>query len=290
MSHPISHNAISSENIKNFCFLSISYLEKSLACLINIQAEEIRLINDNNNIKYNIELTNEVRRSLTNLSRLHILLLYKLEFIIKSYITEENESSLFTKKQTTNLCPQKHSTYDICTNYSDKLHISKKNDNDSNFAKLNKCRCLGRCKSKCFGRCLGIVTSVCDAFNGGIAIVQTCVGDTKSDETDQEFFCYSVMKQTKMQILSAFPSGLNLKIQKSSNGITTKIEGLGSIIIKERSHSDKNDIGSFIFTVYYDNDPEKSFFEMQIQAKNNPDYNHSSGKIYSKCSELLLQM
>jgi hypothetical protein len=287
------NNAISSENIKNFCFLSIAYLQKSFAMLINIQADEIRLMSKYNNtvVKYDITFANEVRRNLKNLSRLHILMLLRLEFLIKVNATDLEQSSLLAKNKTQVFSPQQSTTLDACKNHNNKLHFSNKNDGNSSLVKSYKrdleCICLG----KFHGRCLGNVTSACGSFYDGISIVQTCLGCKNLDELEQELFCYSAMKETKMLIFCAYPLSIKFTYEKFADGIAIKVEGLGCITLKERSCLDKNDVGSFIFTVYYNNDaPDKNNFEMQILAKSVCNLNHSSGKIYSKCSDLLLKI
>jgi hypothetical protein len=285
-------NTVISEDVIKSCILAIAYLEQSFSKLINIYADEIRLIGDYNeiNIQHMIALNDAVKRNLKNISRIHMLLLIKLEYIIKTASLDNiksidaEPSSVLAETQIPTVCS------------SPATAIMDKSTNNNKFEKIiikeNQPLIRKTCKCSLKGRGQGVVESRCDAFYSGIAIVQTGVSDDFLNRMEQkeEFLCYSVMQGTKMQIFIAYPKSLKFECLKTSNGISLKIEGLGSIIFKERTKQEKYDEGSFIFTVCHDDyESEKNTFEMIIEAKCNSDFNHISGKISTKCPELSLQ-
>jgi hypothetical protein len=287
--------AFLSEDVIKLCISSVAYLEQSFSKLINVQADEIRLIGENNelNIQQMIGLNNVIKRNLRNISRIHMLLMIKLEYIIKAATFDDDK---FIVAEPSSILSEAQTAENKIT--ETRLHITNtahKALNNDNFKKLIKNESQSLISEACIcsliGRGQGIVESLCDAFYDGIAIVQTGVSNAclYRAEQKEEFFCYSVIKGIKMQIFIAYPQSLKFECLKTASGISLKIKGLGSIIFKERAKPDKSDEGSFIFTVCHDEDePKKNTFEMMIEAKHNSDFNHISGKISTECLELTM--
>jgi hypothetical protein len=125
-----------------------------------------------------------------------------------------------------------------------------------------------------------------DPFKEGIAIIQVFINENYQKNTH---FCYTAMKGSRMLNFTAYPNTLQTAYEVSCGCKKMKIEGMGSIVMKERFQADRRDNGHFTCTICCDvNERRNNFFEMTIKATNT-DFNQKSGKIDAECSSLQIK-
>ena len=129
------------------------------------------------------------------------------------------------------------------------------------------------------GRALGFVSNTQDPFHRGIAIIQACVRAENSDKKDNILY-YSVHKDTVMQIHSVLPGSLKVERIAEINSGKLVIQGMGTILHRERCKPDVCDSGSFTITIHYSgNEFTADSLHVSVKAGKNPAFNHDSGKI-----------
>lgn len=249
--------------ISDYLF-SIAYMKTSTSKLLEAQAKIIRkfaegefpitqIIDKNERIKDQIEI----------LENLHRLLLDKFELIINSLEMREEIESKFENLNDL----QQEEQFKL-------LNI------DEPMALIFK------------GRGQGAIINRKDSFCNGLAIFQTYVSDTNHEDKER-FLSYSVMKGTKMLVLLADPEKMITKFTLDSEYQTIRIEGTGTIIIRERSKADISQTGKYLFNVRTKNGRDgfcaQMFFEIDVASNTNELSLHKSGLIESQSKSVVIE-
>lgn len=256
-----------------YCYLlSMAYMEAAVSKLLDAQAEEIRIISESGlTIEQITEFNENMQKNLNSLTKLHLIHLMKFDMFM-SFLSVQNtheeigsktESHGISEKQTNRQQPEVQIKQPIVNEYEPPTYVIK-------------------------GRGQGNVCNRSNPFCNGLAIFQVCLSNL-AYEKKESFFCYSVMKGTKMLVLLAAPESVKTEFILKPEYKTISATGTGMISMKERSKADIKQKGCFVFNLRVENTTDEPVtFVMSIQAVGNEDFNHESGQIESKASRVAI--
>lgn len=142
------------------------------------------------------------------------------------------------------------------------------------------------CECSLNGRGLGLVFNPDDEFFGGTAILQACVCVLCGCIKDS-LLCYSVKKGTILDTLTAFPESLIIECPSDQNPDRIVIKGIGTFVRIERPNNDISYVAGFELIVLDNGAWEvPASFHMIITVNGKPEFNHDSGLINAKSSNL----
>lgn len=268
---------IENESAVGYYLSSAAYLQAVVSKLLDAQAEEIHAVAENSSPTERVLGEGEsIIRNIDDCAKLHLLLLMKLE-LLNSMETAETKSDE-PETDTVGQLPER-GYGEIPPPQSGgrqneiQLVLSGGNEPVTYVFK---------------GRGQGFSTNRNDPFFNGLAIFQTCAYCVPG-KNSRSFFCYSIMRETRMLILTAFPDDIKteLKITPGKNQISVK--GEGSVVIREHAKADVRETGCFFFDlqIEYQGSVQVNF-TMRIQ-NNKKSIVHESGSIESRISKIIVE-
>ena len=253
---------------------SIALEEISLSELIDAETKKVKfIVGECGSKKASIQDLKDINRSVNqtikDVIKLQMLLQFKLENVLEIVCTTTSTS---TSTTTTSTSTTTTMTTTTASTTSCPTTTAKR-----------KCEC------SLTGRGQGCVSNPNDQFFGGTAVLQACVCELCGCIKDS-LLCYSVMKGTILETLIAFSGSLIIECPSEHNPNRIVIKGVGTAVRKEGSNN-ISEIGSFILTVWDDGAwLGADSFQMIITVEGKPEFNHDSGVVSAKNSDLIIRI
>lgn len=261
---------------------SIAYMQAAVSKLLEVQAKKFHILAKSElTITQMNEANERLKQQMKKIENIHLLLFNKFELITNS--PEVNVAQETAK-------PETESVSEIQNQPEEPEQKKPQNEKQLKPQKEEQQKPQSIAKPSTYifkGRGQGTVTNLKDPYINGLAIFQAYISGADF-EHKKLFLSYSVMKGTKMLILLSSPENVKAEFILDSEHKAVRVEGTGTVIIKERSKPDITEKGSYTFNVRTNCDGQMTF-ETEIKSITDKLFIHQSGTIKSKASGIVIE-